>query len=101
MDVRDRDQWRAALADFGAASGGRLDVLFNNAGIGSGGQFLDMAPEEADRLIAINFGGVVTGIYRALPRSEGHPSELQSPMRTPSVVFCLKTNKVLPADGTA
>ncbi|MGN6690935.1 MAG: SDR family NAD(P)-dependent oxidoreductase, partial [Sphingopyxis sp.] len=48
MDVRDRDQWRAALADFAKASDGRLDVLFNNAGIGSGGQFIDMAPEEAD-----------------------------------------------------
>src|SRR3546814_15774100 len=73
MDVRDRDQWRAALADFGAASGGRLDVLFNNAGIGSGGQFLDMAPEEADRLIAINFGGVVNGIYSALPLLRATP----------------------------
>lgn len=67
MDVRDRDQWAAALDAFAAAGGGRLDVLFNNAGIGSGGQFADMPPEEADRLIAINFGGVVNGIYAALP----------------------------------
>ena len=73
MDVRDRDQWKAALADFGRASGGRLDVLFNNAGIGSGGQFIDMAPEEADRLIAINFGGVVNGIYMALPLLRATP----------------------------
>ena len=73
MDVRDRDQWRAALADFAKASGGRLDVLFNNAGIGSGGQFADMAPEEADRLIAINFGGVVNGIYSALPLLRATP----------------------------
>src|SRR3989344_6184562 len=67
MDVRDRDQWAAALADFARASGDRLDVLFNNAGIGTGGQFVDMPPAEADRLIAINFGGVVNGIYTALP----------------------------------
>lgn len=73
MDVRDRDQWKAALSDFGRASGGRLDVLFNNAGIGSGGQFIDMAPEEADRLIAINFGGVVNGIYMALPLLKATP----------------------------
>ena len=52
MDVRDRDQWKAALDAFAAASGGRLDVLFNNAGIGTGGQFADMPPEETDRLIA-------------------------------------------------
>ena len=73
MDVRDRDQWRAALDAFAAAGGGRLDVLFNNAGIGSGGQFLDMAPEEADRLIAINFGGVVNGVYAAMPLLRATP----------------------------
>ncbi|MDZ3833567.1 MAG: SDR family oxidoreductase [Sphingopyxis sp.] len=73
MDVRDRDQWEAALNVFAAASGGRLDVLFNNAGIGSGGQFMDMEPAEADRLIAINFGGVVNGIYMAMPLLRATP----------------------------
>ncbi|HET6538200.1 MAG TPA: SDR family oxidoreductase [Sphingopyxis sp.] len=67
MDVRDRDQWAAALREFHAASGGRLDVLFNNAGIGTGGQFAELPPVEADRLIAINFGGVVNGVLMALP----------------------------------
>ena len=37
MDVRDRAAWESALADFAVKSGDRLDVLFNNAGIGSGG----------------------------------------------------------------
>ncbi|MCW0198528.1 SDR family oxidoreductase [Sphingopyxis sp.] len=73
MDVRDRDQWEAALAAFAEASGGRLDVLFNNAGIGTGGQFADMPPEETDRLIAINFGGVVNGIHSALPLLRATP----------------------------
>ena len=73
MDVRDRDQWKAALDSFAQASGGRLDVLFNNAGIGTGGQLIDMPPEEADRLIAINFGGVVNGIYMALPLLRATP----------------------------
>lgn len=73
MDVRDRDQWKAALDAFAAANGGRLDVLFNNAGIGTGGQLVDMPPEEADRLIAINFGGVVNGVYAALPLLRATP----------------------------
>lgn len=73
MDVRDRAQWAAALADFALAGGGRLDVLFNNAGIGDGGPISDMAPEIADRLIAINFGGVVNGIYAALPLLKATP----------------------------
>jgi NAD(P)-dependent dehydrogenase (short-subunit alcohol dehydrogenase family) len=73
MDVRDRDQWAAALADFAAISGGRLDVLFNNAGIGTGGHFPDVAPADADRLIAVNFGGVVNGVYAALPLMKATP----------------------------
>src|SRR3546814_19519588 len=49
MDVRDRDPWQAALAEFAKASGGRLDVLFNKQGIGSGGQFVHMPPAAPGR----------------------------------------------------
>ena len=73
MDVRDRDQWAAALGEFATASGGRLDVLFNNAGIGTGGQIADMPAAEADRIIAINFGGVVNGVQAALPLLRATP----------------------------
>ena len=67
MDVTDRAQWRKALESFSVASSGRLDVLFNNAGVGYGGHFPDLTPERADRMIAINFNGVINGIYEALP----------------------------------
>lgn len=73
MDVTDRSQWRAALADFASASGGRLDVLFNNAGVGYGGQFPDLSPERAERMVAINFGGVMNGIYEALDLLKATP----------------------------
>ncbi|MFX5693281.1 SDR family NAD(P)-dependent oxidoreductase, partial [Acinetobacter baumannii] len=33
LDVRDRAAWDAALAAFAEAAGGRIDVVFNNAGI--------------------------------------------------------------------
>ena len=61
MDVRDRDQWKAELDHFVASSGGRLDVLFNNAGIAVGGEFGSTDFAELDRCIAINFIGVVNG----------------------------------------
>lgn len=67
MDVTDRSQWANALEDFVKAGGGRLDVLFNNAGLGYGGEFADLSPDRAERLIAVNFNGVVNGIYEALP----------------------------------
>jgi len=63
LDVRDRDQWVAALADFAAVSGGRMDVLFNNAGIGTSGPFATTEPAELERCNAINFMGVVHGAH--------------------------------------
>lgn len=67
MDVRSRAAWHMALTDFWAVSGGRLDVLFNNAGIARGGAFGDVPPEDHDLLIDINFKGVVYGAEAGLP----------------------------------
>lgn len=74
LDVRDRAAWDAALADFIGESGGRLDVLFNNAGIGVGGNFAQTTVEELDRCVDINLMGVVYGAhagYRYLKASGG------------------------------
>lgn len=65
MDVRDRLQWEAALADFAKASGGRLDFLFNNAGIAVGGPLESMTDEDVDRGLAININGMVYGAQAA------------------------------------
>jgi NAD(P)-dependent dehydrogenase (short-subunit alcohol dehydrogenase family) len=61
LDVTNREQWSKAVADFGKASGGRMDVFFNNAGIGTGGPIDEMEDEEIDRMIAINLTGVISG----------------------------------------
>jgi len=61
MDVRDRAAWTANLDDFTGKSGGRLDVLFNNAGIGTGGPIAQMSFEDMDRVVSINLGGVLNG----------------------------------------
>ncbi|WP_380784148.1 SDR family oxidoreductase [Sphingomonas sp. R86520] len=61
MDVRDRDAWVASLDAFVATTGGRLDVLFNNAGIGSGGPLVETDFAEIDRVIAINLVGALNG----------------------------------------
>ena len=44
-----------------------MDVLFNNAGIGESGWFEDVPYEAAMRVVQVNFVGVLTGIYTALP----------------------------------
>jgi NAD(P)-dependent dehydrogenase (short-subunit alcohol dehydrogenase family) len=74
LDVTDRDQWRLALSEFAEKSGGRMDVLFNNAGIGSGGPIQDMADADIDRMIAINFTGVVNGVRAGFDYLEATPN---------------------------
>ena len=61
LDVTDRNQWKRAVADFASHTGGRMTVLFNNAGIGSGGPIQDMTDESIDRMIAVNLTGVISG----------------------------------------
>lgn len=74
LDVRDRAAWDGALADFAAAGEGRIDVIFNNAGIGVGGVFADTSVDELQRCVDINLMGVVWGAhagYRYLRESSG------------------------------
>ena len=74
LDVRDRAAWDRALADFAAVSGGRLDILFNNAGIGTGGPLEAMNPDDVERVLDINLKGVFWGAqagYRYLSQTPG------------------------------
>ena len=67
LDVRDAAAWEEVLAEFVQGSGGRLDVLFNNAGIAAGGAFADITLESLDRVIDINFRGLAYGARLAFP----------------------------------
>jgi NAD(P)-dependent dehydrogenase (short-subunit alcohol dehydrogenase family) len=61
LDVTDRTQWNKAVAEFAKHTGGKMTVLFNNAGIGSGGPIQEMTDEEIDKMIAVNLTGVISG----------------------------------------
>ncbi|HEX4295680.1 MAG TPA: SDR family oxidoreductase [Rhizomicrobium sp.] len=67
LDVTDKSDFEKAVADFGAETGGTMDILYNNAGIGESGWFEDVPYEAAMRVVQVNFIGVLTGIYTALP----------------------------------
>lgn len=67
LDVRDRPGWDRALAGCAAAAGGRIDVVFNNAGIPIGGAIVDLTPEEIERTLDINIKGVIFGAQAAYP----------------------------------
>jgi len=77
MSVGTRAQWAAldvrdaaavkALIERVAGEAGRIDYLFNNAGIGIGGEAHELTVAHYDRIIDINIRGVVHGVAAAYP----------------------------------
>lgn len=67
LDVRDRTAWDVALESAATAAGSRIDVVVNNAGIGTGGPLAELDVEEIDRCLDINLRGVLYGAQAAYP----------------------------------
>lgn len=67
FDVRERDAWDTALKAFATASGGRIDVLANNAGVPLAGPLADLTRDEIDRTLDINLRGVIYGAQAVYP----------------------------------
>ena len=65
LDVTDYDQWEEALAHFTSHTGGKLDVLDNNAGIIGDGDLTDQAPGLIAAQTNINCNGVMFGARAA------------------------------------
>lgn len=73
----------AAFADAIADAHGAPDILVNNAGIGHAGKFLDTPSAEFQRVMDVNFNGVVYGCRAFVPRmvargTGGHVVNLSS-----------------------
>jgi NAD(P)-dependent dehydrogenase (short-subunit alcohol dehydrogenase family) len=67
LDTRDRSAWTRAVETFGQATGRRMHVLFNNAGVGKGGWIEEMPEEDIDLVLDVNLKGVINGVNAALP----------------------------------
>jgi NAD(P)-dependent dehydrogenase (short-subunit alcohol dehydrogenase family) len=76
LDVTDKPAFERALADFAAQTEGRLDLLFNNAGIGRGGPFDQQPFEDILDVVRVNLIGVLNGIHSALPLLKATPGSL-------------------------
>jgi NAD(P)-dependent dehydrogenase (short-subunit alcohol dehydrogenase family) len=74
LDVGDKAAFDRAMEEFSEATGGRLDLLFNNAGIGAGGWFEEVPYEVAMRVLEVNFIGVVNGVYAGIPLLKRTPN---------------------------
>jgi NADP-dependent 3-hydroxy acid dehydrogenase YdfG len=75
LDVCDAAAFATLVADV-VERYGRLDLLFNNAGIGLGGEIRDLQVTDWDPLFDVNVRGVVNGIAAAYPvmlgQGDGH-----------------------------
>ncbi len=87
LDVTDATAFAAVLTTFFEAAGRRLDVMFNNAGIGRGGPFADMALEDALRVVDVNLKGVIIGIHSAIPFLKATPNALCFSTSSSSATF--------------
>jgi NAD(P)-dependent dehydrogenase (short-subunit alcohol dehydrogenase family) len=74
-DVSDRAQVEA-LSKHAVDTFGKVDVLVNNAGLGWGGPSEVFPLEDFEKLMAVNFWGVIYGVQHFLPmmqkRKSGH-----------------------------
>ncbi|MDP3852122.1 SDR family oxidoreductase [Phenylobacterium sp.] len=87
LDVTDRADYRAALAAFGEATGGQLDLLFNNAGIGRGGPFADQPFEDVIAVVQVNLMGVLIGIHEGIGLLKATPNSLCFTTSSSSATF--------------
>ena len=66
LDVTDPAAFERALAQFWEAAGQRLDLLFNNAGIGTVQDFENVPLARHHAIVDVNFKGVINGCHCAL-----------------------------------
>ena len=70
-DVTDRNSVRSAALDT-IAKFGKVHLVCNNAGVGSGGEFGDVSDRDWEWTIDVNFKGVVYGAEVFAPLLESH-----------------------------
>ncbi len=76
LDVSDRPAFLEAVEAFGQATGGTLDLLFNNAGGGVEGLFDELAWDDIVRVVNVNLLGVMIGVHAAMPLLKATPGAL-------------------------
>jgi len=76
LDVRHRSAWKAELAAFAKLTGGKLDVLLNNAGVAKGGYLETQTAEEVDLQLDVNLKGVLNGCQAAFDLLSATPGAL-------------------------
>ncbi len=66
-DVTRVESIETALQHFSEYTGGRMDLLVNNAGVLSSGKFEELGPQQHDLMVEVNIKGLSHVLHRAFP----------------------------------
>ena len=86
-DVSNMESVQAAVDAFGALTGGRMDVLFNCAGILRMGRHQDIPISEQTKTVRVNLVGVLHAIQAGLPLLKQTPGAVIINMSSASAVY--------------
>ncbi|MGE2713017.1 SDR family oxidoreductase [Mycolicibacterium litorale] len=87
LDVTDSDEMAQRVEEFTRATGGRLDVMINNAGILRAGRFEELDLAGHFKEIDINTKGVVNGLYAAFPHLRNTPGSVVVNLASASAIY--------------
>ncbi|WP_174284822.1 SDR family oxidoreductase [Sphingomonas bacterium] len=87
LDVAEPMSWSSAIDRFAEATGGTLDLLFNNAGIGTSGLLDEQSWDDVMRIVNINFIGVMLGVRAGTPLLKRTPGSLCLITSSSSAIF--------------
>lgn len=87
LDVTQQAAWSSAVDRFGVATGGNLDLLLNNAGIGTGGLLDELPWDDVMRIVNVNFVGVMLGVRAGVPLLKNTPGSLCLITSSSSAIF--------------
>ncbi len=86
LDVTQPAHWQRVMQDW-QQQVGRLDVLFNNAGILYSGPFEEISAEQHARTFEVNVMGVIHGCLHALPLLRATPGSRVINMSSASAIY--------------
>ena len=87
LDVARPDDWARALQDFAQASGQRLHVLFNNAGVAVTSPFEQADVARHHQVVDVNLKGVINGCHAAHALLRGTPGSRVINMCSASALY--------------
>jgi len=87
MDVTDVESVGKAVEAFAAKTGGKMNVLFNNAGIIKMGPNAEIAIEDQHMIVDVNFKGILTCIDKSLPYLKDTPDARIISMCSASAIY--------------